>query len=110
KYKITRSLTYPQSRSMQATITGNPWRDWQLLPTYEGGLIGEIVATGEPQVVTGFDLSKDAALLKALGPYATQLHSLTAMPTFDDGQPLNWAISFHEEANWSDLDTFVAGF
>ena len=110
KYKITRSLTYPQSRSMQATITGNPWRDWQLLPTYEGGLIGEIVATGEPQVVTGFDLSKDTPLLNALGPYATKLHSLTAMPTFDDGLALNWAISFHEQPGWSDLETFVAGF
>lgn len=109
QYKITRSLTYPQSRSMQAPTTGNPWRDWESLPTYEGGLIGEIVATGEPQIVSGFDLTNDPALVLALGPYAKKLKSLTAMPTFDDGEPLNWAISFHEHTDWEDLDTFVAG-
>ena len=109
KYKITRAVTSPQSQSNQPTPTGNPWRDWDQLPTYEGGLIGEIIASGEPAVVTGLDLSNDEPLSKALGSYAAKLRSVTAMPAFDDGEPLNWSLSFHEKADWEDLDTFVAG-
>ncbi len=109
KYKITRAITNPQSQSNQPSPTGNPWRDWEQLPTYEGGLIGEIVASGEPAVVTGLDLTKDEPLSNALGDYAHKLRSVTAMPAFDDGEPLNWSLSFHEQADWEDLDTFVAG-
>jgi sigma-B regulation protein RsbU (phosphoserine phosphatase) len=109
KYKITRSITSPGSESDQPSPTGNPWRDWEQLPTYEGGLIGEIIARGEPQVVNGLDLGNDLALSKALGPYASKLNSVTAMPAFDDGEPLNWSMSFHEKSDWEDLDSFVAG-
>jgi phosphoserine phosphatase RsbU/P len=109
KYKITRAVTSPQSQSNQPNPTGNPWRDWEQLPTYEGGLIGEIIASGEPAVVTGLDLTKDQPLSNALGSYAGRLRSVTAMPAYDDGEPLNWSLSFHEKADWEDLDTFVAG-
>jgi len=109
KYKITRSITNEQKVLPQPSPTGNPWRDWDRLPIYEGGVIGKILATGEPQLVTGLDLSADEVLSEALGPYAAKLHSLTAMPAFDDGEALNWSMSFHEKAHWADLDAFVAG-
>ena len=109
KYKITRSITHSTKVTPQPSPSGNPWRDWQNLPTYEGGLIGEIIEAGEPAVITGLDLTKDKPLYTALGPYASKLKSVTAMPAFDDGQPLNWSLSFHEKADWEDLDTFVAG-
>jgi phosphoserine phosphatase RsbU/P len=110
KYKITRSITNPNERPMEPKSTGNPWRDWLKLPTHEGGLIGEILAGGEPAVVTGLDLTKDPVLASVLGERARDLHSVTAMPAFDNGEPLNWSLSFHEESNWNDLNTFVAGF
>ena len=108
-YKITRSISHSEKVSPQPSPTGNPWHDWEQLPTYEGGLIGEIIAHGEPSVMTGFDLTQDKALYEALGPYASKLKSVTAMPAFDDGEPLNWSLSFHERSDWSNLDTFVAG-
>jgi phosphoserine phosphatase RsbU/P len=108
-YKITRSMSQGETNPRSSPAGGDPWKNWNLLTTYKGGLIGEIVATGEPQVVTGFDLTKDEAILEALGPYASQLNSMTAMPTFDNGEPLNWALSFHEKMDWENLDTFVLG-
>ncbi|PCI08116.1 hypothetical protein COB72_08940 [bacterium] len=109
KYKITRSISHPVKVSPQPSPGGNPWAEWENLPTYKGGLIGEIIAHGEPSVLTGFDLTKDQALFKALGPYASKLKSVTAMPAYDDGEPLNWSLSFHERADWNNLDSFVAG-
>jgi len=108
KYKITRSISHGDNKPQQSP-SGNPWLDWERLPIYEGGLIGEIIATGEPAVVSGFDLMKDEALFKALGPYASKLNSVTAMPAFDDGEALNWSMSFHERSDWDNLDSFVAG-
>ncbi len=108
-YKITRSITYQGEQTMNPAPSGNPWRDWEKLETHQGGVIGQVLARGEPAVLTGFDLASDPVLSEALGAYASKLHSLTAMPTFDDGEPLNWALSFHEQSNWADLDTFVAG-
>lgn len=110
KYKITRSISHSEKVSPQPSPSGNPWLDWERLPTYEGGIIGEIIATNEPAVLTGLDLTKDEALFNALGPYASKLQSVTAMPAFDNGEPLNWSMSFHEQPNWKDLETFVAGF
>ena len=109
KYKITRSISHGEQAKKQPIPSGNPWLDWERLPTYEGGLIGEILANGEPAVVTGLDLTKDEALSKVFGSSASTLKSVTAMPAFDDGEPLNWSLSFHERGDWEDLDSFVAG-
>ncbi len=109
KYKITRSISNSGQATPPPSPTGNPWRDWNQLPTYEGGLIGQIIATKNPQLVTNLDLTKDKALMASLGPTASRLRSVTAMPTFDDGESLNWALSFHERDNWNDLESFVAG-
>ncbi len=109
KYKITRSISHTNKSEPQSPPSGNPWLDWERIPTHEGGLIGDIIATGEPAIVNGFDLTKDEALFNALGPYASKLNSVTAMPAFDNGEPLNWSMSFHEQSDWNDLDVFVAG-
>ncbi|MGV6814345.1 MAG: PP2C family protein-serine/threonine phosphatase [Phycisphaerales bacterium] len=108
-YKITRSITHEHKNIPRQSPSGNPWLDWDRLPTYQGGLIGEIIAAGEPSVVTGLDLADDEAIMNALGPYAHKLRSVTAMPAYDDGKPMNWSLSFHEHADWENLDTFVAG-
>jgi len=108
-YKITRSISHGPKLSPQPSPSGNPWIDWENLPTHSGGLIGEIIENGEPAVITGLDLTQDKPLFDALGPYAARLKSVTAMPAFDDGEPLNWSMSFHEKPDWEDLDTFVAG-
>ena len=109
QYKITRSISHSVKVSPQPSPSGNPWLDWERLPIYEGGLIGEIIASGEPAVINGFDLTKDKVLSKELGPYAAKLNSVSAMPAFDNGQALNWSLSFHEQSDWEELDTFVAG-
>jgi sigma-B regulation protein RsbU (phosphoserine phosphatase) len=107
-YKITRSISHSDGKP-QHSPSGNPWLDWDRLPTFKGGLIGEIISAGEPAVVTGLDLSKDKALCESLGEYASKLTSVTAMPAYDDGEAMNWSMSFHEHSDWEDLDSFVAG-
>lgn len=111
QYKITRSITNtrgPKVPTEQAPAE-DPWRHWVSLPTHEGGLIGEVIASGEPQIVTGVDFTLDPVLSGVLGEDATRVRAMTAMPAWDDGEALNWSISFHERMVWNDLDTFVAG-
>jgi sigma-B regulation protein RsbU (phosphoserine phosphatase) len=111
KFKITRTVTNTQNpiepRADQPPR--DPWREWINLPTYEGGLIGQIIAQEDPQIITNIDFSKDPVLSEVLGQDATRVRSLSAIPTYDDGLSLNWAISFHAHDQWDNLDAFVAG-
>lgn len=112
KYKITRTMTAsrdPKGRGDDAQHQRDPWREWVNLPTHEGGLIGRVIERGEPQIITHVDFTQDPVLAGVLGEDATSLRTLSAIPTYDDGEALNWAISFHRRVVWDDLSTFVAG-
>lgn len=85
EYKITRLLT----RLIEANIGDpDPWRDWKSIPVRRGGLLGRIIRTAYPVVMHHVDLSDDPVIGDALAGYG----SLMAMPLFDNGEPLNWAI------------------
>lgn len=112
KYKITRTMTAsrdPQGLGNDAQHKRDPWREWVNLPTHEGGLIGRVIERGEPQIITHVDFTQDPVLAGVLGEDAPSLRTLSAIPTYDDGEALNWAISFHRRVVWDDLSTFVAG-
>ena len=110
-YKFTRVITNTSTpiEPPNNEKARDPWREWVQLPTYEGGLIGQIIENHEPQIITDVDFTQDPVLGDVLGEDASNVTAISAIPTYDDGESLNWAISFHERLTAADLDSFVAG-
>ena len=111
KFKLTRVITNTRNPQdpMRDGKPRDPWREWLALPTYEGGLIGRIIAQNSPVVITDVDFACDPVLGEALGADAARVRSVSAIPSYDDGEALNWALSFHAHSDWDDLTSFVAG-
>ncbi|MCC7408181.1 MAG: hypothetical protein IT442_08920, partial [Phycisphaeraceae bacterium] len=89
-YKITRLLLDADWSNMTAN---DPWGQWGSLPTRQGGLLGQVIADGQPKVIHRLDSGNDPVLGDALAGYG----SLMAVPLFDQGRPLNWAITVRRE-------------
>ena len=111
KYKLTRVITNTKDpmKSLRDENASDPWHQWMALPTYSGGLIGRIIQQDSPQIFTSVDFTQDPVLGDVLGEDAARVRAVSAIPSYDDGEALNWALSFHTRTDWSDLDTFVAG-
>ncbi|MAY75432.1 MAG: hypothetical protein CMJ31_12110, partial [Phycisphaerae bacterium] len=91
EFKITRRIIGgPATRSGDPP---NPWRDWNRLDTHSGGLIGELLSREELQVLSALDASDDPIL----GDDLAGMRTAIAIPTFDGGKALNWAISFFRD-------------
>jgi sigma-B regulation protein RsbU (phosphoserine phosphatase) len=90
EYRITR-LVLDGDRMQLAQI--DPWSQAASIPVHTGGLLGEIIRTAYPQILHHVDLRGDPVVGDALGKY----RSVMAIPLFDDGEPLNWAIFMREE-------------
>ncbi len=87
QYRITRK--YPSfTEAAFAEQEHDPWTHRERLPICEGGLLGRIIATGEPIVINELEVPDDPVL----GDFLTGFGSLVAIPLFDEGQPLNWAV------------------
>ena len=89
QYKVTRVV----KDDLKQMAAANPWRDWSQLPVHREGILGGIVQRGEPVIIHDLDLSNDPVI----GDELAECHSLMAIPLFDDGQPVNWAITFHQD-------------
>lgn len=111
QYKVTRMIdTHELARSAdggaEVYARHDPWKDWKRLPTHTGGLLGEIMATGEPGLVRLDGVADDPVL----GGAAVDMQAVLATPIFDRGQPLNWAFQFVRDAgafNEEALELFV---
>lgn len=101
RYKVTRVLTRLDRQNPESIEAPNPWRDWDSLPVYEGGLIGEVIAREEPQLLYQLDAGDDPHFGSLLAPMRT----LMALPQYHEGRALNWAFSFYtnEEPGVEDL-------
>ncbi len=101
RYKVTRVLTRLDREHPESIEAPNPWRDWDQLPVYEGGLIGELIAREEPQLLYRLDASDDPHFGELFAPMRTVL----ALPQYHEGRALNWALSFYarEEPGPDDL-------
>lgn len=96
EYKITRVIERPNEISQQGDPT-NPWRDWSKMTSHTGGLVGELIGQDHPSQLREIDVSDDPVL----GISVRGMRSVLAIPTFDDGAPLNWAIFFRADpAGW----------
>ena len=90
QYKITRFMHQDESSLLGES---NPWNDWEKLPIHTGGFFGEIVRTAYPELIHNLSVKNDSVLGNALESY----RSLMAIPLFDNGEPLNWAIFLRED-------------
>ena len=85
KYRITRSATWKKSI--------NPWKEKDLLPLFEGGLIAELIYGNEPRIIDNLDVRQDDPAAEYLAGY----RSLMAIPMFDQGAALNMVILLRRE-------------
>lgn len=110
QYKLTRVLPgRPNFESARKAPTVNPWETWDEIPTQEGGIIGEILRLGKPRLMDGLDLANDPVLGPVMGDDARRMTMLAAMPAFDEGEPLNWSISFSTDSDWDAVGQFESG-
>jgi len=109
RYKFTRVLAGPGGSPGGARPLSDPWSEWGALTTHEGGIVGEIIATPEPKLLNHVDITRDPVLSSVLGARARDLHAIAAVPAYDNGEALNWALIFRAEPDWADLDAFEMG-
>ncbi|MFI4883438.1 MAG: PP2C family protein-serine/threonine phosphatase, partial [Phycisphaerales bacterium JB064] len=100
QYKITRVIdTQEVARSeddgAEVYARFDPWKNWNALPVNTGGIIGELIESGEPQVLRLHGLRDDPVL----GDSAADMKAVLATPIFDRGRPLNWAFQFVRDAD-----------
>jgi sigma-B regulation protein RsbU (phosphoserine phosphatase) len=91
EYKITRLIT---DDIVHRLGEADPWKTGSQLPVHRGGFFGQVIRTAYPQVVRNLNVSNDPVVGDALAKYG----SMMAIPLYDDGELLNWAITFLEDA------------
>lgn len=79
------------AHSSLADLTGDVELD--ALPARRGGLIGDIVARHDPQLIHALDLAADPVL----GPIAPEMGACLAVPVFTDGRVQEWWLMFRRE-------------
>ncbi|MCP3905604.1 MAG: serine/threonine-protein phosphatase [Planctomycetes bacterium] len=88
-YRITRLLT----DGLTSITAADPWHHGHEMPVHQGGFIGEIIRQAYPEILHNVFLRNDPVVGDALSEYG----SIMAIPLFDDGEPLNWAVMLRRE-------------
>lgn len=97
-YRITRMIT---DGDVAALGDIDPWTPDAALPVHRGGFLGEVIRQAYPEIILHLDLRDDPVVGDALAGFG----SLMAIPLFDDGEPLNWAIMLrHEPEGFTEQD------
>jgi len=84
QYKITRAML----REELGIVAVDPWSRWSEIPAASGGFIGRLIETDDPEIHHNLRLDHDPVL----GEWLEQFHACLALPLFDEGEALNWAI------------------
>jgi len=92
EYKITRVIERPSEVTRRGE-NSNPWRDWSKITSHTGGLVGELLANDHPQLVSNLAVDDDPVL----GIAVRSMRSVLAIPNYDNGEALNWAIFFRTD-------------
>ncbi len=90
-YRITRLLV----GEFDDIDEGDPWRDADRIPIHDEGFLADVIRTEEPRIIHNFFLRGDPVVGDRLSGYG----SVMAIPLFDDGRALNWAILLKREAD-----------
>ena len=95
RYRITRSTRFAQPI--------NPWKQSELLPQLDGGLLGELLYADRPIINNDFEPDADDPAFEHLEGF----RSLMAVPHYHDGEAFNMAITLHREPNAFDHLSFA---
>ena len=93
-----RDLERPQyriTRSTQWKDRINPWKQKELLPLLQGGLLAELIYGDEPVIIDDLQVSPDDPAQEYLQGY----RSLIAIPNFDRGVALNMIVRLARQPN-----------
>ncbi|MHC4946728.1 MAG: PP2C family protein-serine/threonine phosphatase [Planctomycetota bacterium] len=90
EYRVTRLMT---EMDPDALAAADVWAAPDALPVHRGGFFGEIIRTAYPEIIHHLTLRDDPVVGNELAGFG----SLMAVPLFDDGEPLNWAITLRRE-------------
>jgi len=98
QYKITRTELdlHPDAEP----DPHDPWSGWEQMPVYEGGFFGALIRAAWPELIHNLDVRDDPVVGDMLAPF----RSMIAVPIFDNGEPLNWAILLSREPEHFDID------
>jgi sigma-B regulation protein RsbU (phosphoserine phosphatase) len=97
EYRITRMIVDRNPKDEVAKA--NPWRNRHAIPIHRGGFLGAIVERGAPVILHDLAVHDDPVV----GDAFREFGSLMAVPLYDDGRALNWAIMLRGERNGFDL-------
>ena len=92
EYRVTRALHAESFTEMHMI---DSWSRPEDVPVHRDGFLGSLIRSAYPEVIHGLDVPDDPVLGGFLGRYG----SLMAIPLFDHGEPLNWAISLSEASD-----------
>ncbi len=81
-------------------MVADPWLHPEELPVRRGGFFGEIIRKASPELVHHLRLRGDPVIGDGLEGYG----SLMAIPVFDDGEPVNWAVFLRREPEGFSVD------
>jgi sigma-B regulation protein RsbU (phosphoserine phosphatase) len=95
-YRITRSSTWEEDI--------NPWTQKEKLPLLERGLLGELIYSDEPAVIT--DLQSRVKSDDPARAYFQDMNMLLAIPHFDEGEALNMAITMFKDPTSFQMERF----
>lgn len=96
-YRITRMLLEEQPEL--APGPDRPFSEPESIPVHTGGFLGDLIRSAYPQVLRRVHLRNDPVVGDALAPFG----SLMAVPLFDGGEPLNWAVMLRREDDAFDI-------
>lgn len=96
RYRISRSSTW--------TEEVNPWKQSNLLPTFEGGLLATLIYGDAPRLID--DIAPLVDDDEPAFAYLDGFRSLIAIPHYDRGVALNMVIQLEREPSAIDPETF----
>ncbi len=99
QYKITRAVP----REDMGVVAHDPWSRWSEIPAVSGGFIGRLIENDDPEIHHNLQIDHDPVM----GDWLVPFHSCIAMPLFDEGEALNWAILFSHSPTGLDLPDMV---
>ena len=101
QYKITR-LNLDDD---VGTVTMNPWERWESIPAHSGGFIGRVIESPEPKILQHMTVRDDPVL----GDRLARFGSCFVNPLFDNGEALNWSLTFRLNPEGYTADDVVTG-
>lgn len=89
QYKITRLNINDDLGEVRA----NPWAEFPALPVHTGGFLGRVIETPEPKLFHELRVTGDPVLGEGLARFG----SCFANPLYDDGEAVNWSLTFRRD-------------